>query len=89
MRPGPLDPVPDGVASALEVEIENEAPALGAPTFHMHSFSDDEGNQLLRMFARGSELRAPLPNLVGKGVPVFPNDRDVSWTFYSIQIPGS
>jgi len=85
--PRPIDPAPNSVATALALELENEAPADGAPTFHMHTFSDDEGTQLLRMFARGTSLRVPLPNLVGKGVPVFPNDRDVSWTFYSIQVP--
>lgn len=85
--PRPIDPTPLGVATALEIEIENEAPATGEPTFHMHTFGDEEGNQLLRMFARGSELRAPLPNLEGLGVPVFPNDRDVTWTFYSVKIP--
>ncbi len=85
--PRPLDPGPNEVATGLEVELENEAPARGESTFHMHSFTDDEGTQLLRMFSRGSTLRAPIPNLVGKDVPVFPTDRDVSWTFYSIQIP--
>tara|TARA_R110002096_G_scaffold44524_3_gene119706 strand:- start:11587 stop:13683 length:2097 start_codon:yes stop_codon:yes gene_type:complete len=85
--PRPIDPAPNSLASSLELELLNEAPADGAPTFHMHTFSDDEGTQLLRMFARGTTLRAPIPNLLGKGVPVFPNDRDVSWTFYSIQIP--
>jgi len=85
--PRPLDPAPNQVASGLALEIENEAPATGAPTFHLHMFSDDAGNQLLRMFTRGTVLRAPLPNLLGKGVPVFPTDTDVSWTFYSIQIP--
>ncbi len=85
--PRPLDPAPNQLATALEIELENEAPALGQPTFHMHNFTDDEGTQLLRMFSRGTTLRSPIPNLLDKGVPVFPNDRDVSWTFYSVKIP--
>ncbi len=85
--PRPVDPVPDGIATAYELEIENEAPAQGVPTFHLHLFSDDSGVQLLRMLARGSELRVPLPNFAGKAAEVFPTDTDVTWTFYSIQLP--
>jgi hypothetical protein len=85
--PRPIDPVPDGVATAHELELENEAPAEAEPTFHMHLLTDDTGTQLLRMFARGSELRAPIPNFAGKVAPLFPTLQDVSWTFYSIKIP--
>ncbi len=85
--PRPIDPAPDSLASALSVLIENEAPATGLPTFHMHEFSDEEGTQLLRMFSRGSALLSPIPDLSDKNVPLFPTDKDVSWTFYSIQIP--
>ncbi len=85
--PRPTDPLPDGLASAHALEIENEAPAQGAPTFHLHLLSDNAGTQLLRMLARGSELRVDLPNFTGKNVSLLPTETDVSWTFYSIQIP--
>lgn len=85
--PRPLDPAPDGVATAYELEIENEAPALGLPTFHLHQFADEEGVQLLRMFARGDQLRVPLPNFTGTPADLFPVNTDLTWTFYSIQIP--
>jgi hypothetical protein len=85
--PRPIDPIPDGVASAYEHQLENEAPGQGEPTFHLHLFSDNDGVQLLRTFARGDELRVPLPNFAGKAGELFPTNTDVSWTFYSIQIP--
>jgi hypothetical protein len=85
--PRPVDPIPDGIATAYEHELENEAPAQGVPTFHLHLFSDNDGVQLLRTFARGDQLRVPLPNFTGKPAELFPTNTDVSWTFYSIQIP--
>jgi hypothetical protein len=88
--PRPTDPVPDGIASDFAFEIAPEAPADGAATFHMHQFQDALGTQLLRVFARGSELRVPVPDLSGiADTETFPSDVDVNWIFYSIRVHGA
>ena len=41
----------------------------------------------MRMFSRGDVLRSPIPQFAGKNAAEFPTDEDVSWTFYSVQLP--
>ena len=86
--PRPIDPAPDTMASAFSHLLENEAPATGSPTFHLHLLVNEEGDSLLRTFARGSALRAPIPDFRGKSVPVFPSEEKVFWTFFDYRILG-
>jgi len=86
--PRPVDPGIDGVASELALTMENEGPAAGDITFHVHLLSVPFGPALYRIFARGPELSFPLPDLERLGFPPTPRGKDVNWTFYSLRILG-
>lgn len=86
--PRPSDPAPDTMASSFSHMLKNESPATGSPTFHQHLLVDKKGDPILRTFARGSALRAPIPDFRGKSVPVFPSEDEVYWTFFDYRIWG-
>lgn len=87
--PRALDPGPETLGSDMALSYENEAPAQGKATFHLHLLTSTEGDQLARVFTRGNVWQVPLPNLEFAGLPTIPKDQDVSWTMWSIRLNGT
>jgi len=87
--PRMIDPLPSGVASGPQFEFGAEGPADGKATFHAHIFRSAIGEPLLRVFAEGDIFQNPIPDVTFGGLPPFPALEDVSWTVWSITVPGA
>ncbi len=86
--PRPKDPRPNSVASRDHLEISLDGDTTGQPTFYIHLLSNGDGDQLYRIISRGDVLDVNIPDLTAEGMPPLPSGEDISWTFWSIQVPG-
>jgi hypothetical protein len=86
----PIDPPPDGVASAHHLVTAPEGPSTATATFHLHYVEDFDGTALWRIFTRGDVFDVDLPDLTAEGFPALPvAPTQLIWTFWAIDVPGA
>jgi hypothetical protein len=87
--PRMVDPLPGGIATGRQHEFASEGPSDGKATFHAHIFRTSVGEPLMRVFTHGDVFQVPIPDISFGGLTPFPANEDVSWTIWSITVPGA